>query len=53
MAAKKTEEKKEEPKIYNLEDLYKMQFQDQHGNLVMVRRAYKPRGKLEFYQPRQ
>ena len=37
--------------IFDLEDLYKMKFRDGYGNIVMVRKAYKPRGKLEMYAP--
>ena len=40
----------EEP-IHDLEELWKMTFRDGYGNLVKVRKAYKPRGKLEFYWP--
>lgn len=61
MATKKKTEVIEEPKaeapvnqeIYELEELYKMKFKDVNGATVMVRKAYKPRGKLEFYQPRE
>lgn len=37
--------------IFDLENLYKMKFRDGYGNVVMVRKAYKPRGKLEMYAP--
>lgn len=37
--------------IHDLEELWKMVFRDGYGNLVKVRKAYKPRGKLEFYWP--
>lgn len=47
---KKTEDKQEE-KVYEIEDLWKMKFRDSEGTITMVRRAFKPRGKLEFYQP--
>ena len=46
------EEKKPEEKIYTFEELFSMKFVDGYGNVVMIRKAYKPRGKLEFYQPR-
>ena len=41
----------EEPKLPKVEDLYGMKFEAQDGSIVMVRKAFKPRGKLEFYQP--
>ena len=37
--------------IFDLEELYKMKFRDHNGKIVMIRKAYKPRGKLEFYAP--
>ena len=41
----------EEKKLPKVEDLYGMKFEAQDGSIVMVRKAFKPRGKLEFYQP--
>ena len=56
--AKKTEVIKENDVKENaaapieLEELWKMQFHDPaSGAVVMIRKAFKPRGKLEFYQP--
>lgn len=38
--------------IFDLDELWKMQFIDPvTGKKVMVRKAFKPRGKLEFYSP--
>jgi len=59
MASKKNEEikKNEESKadtsvVYDLESLWEMKFRDpKTGATCMVRKAFKPRGKLEFYQP--
>ena len=40
--------------VYDLSSLYEMRFRDPvTGSVVMVRKAYKPRGKLEFYTPKQ
>ena len=50
----KEEVKEEAPvnqEIFDVEDLFKMKFRDGYGNTVMIRKAYKPRGKLEFYAP--
>ena len=36
--------------IFDLEELWKMKFKDPaSGQIVKVRKAFKPRGKLEFY----
>ena len=56
MASKKNEVKKEEgitepSKVYDLDALWEMKFRDHNGTICMVRKAFKPRGKLEFYQP--
>lgn len=51
MATKKTEKKEEPAQLPMLEDLWKMKFQLEDGTVVMVRKAYSPRGKLEIYQP--
>ena len=38
--------------VYDLSSLFEMKFRDPlNGQVVMVRRAFKPRGKLEFYCP--
>lgn len=38
--------------VYDLSSLYEMKFRDPvNGQIVMVRKAFKPRGKLEFYHP--
>lgn len=38
--------------VYDLASLFEMKFRDPlNGQIVMVRRAFKPRGKLEFYCP--
>lgn len=38
--------------VYDLSSLWEMKFRDpMTGAMVMVRKAFKPRGKLEFYQP--
>lgn len=38
--------------VYDLSSLWKMKFRDPvTGRIVMVRKAFKPRGKLEFYSP--
>lgn len=51
---KKTEEEEvKEEKKYKVEDLYKLEFVAEDGTILMVRRAYRPRGKLEFYAPRK
>lgn len=40
--------------VYDLESLWKMKFRDSRtGEISMVRYAFKPRGKLEFYHPDQ
>ncbi len=38
--------------VYDLESLWSMKFRDgKTGQISMVRKAFKPRGKLEFYHP--
>ena len=38
--------------VYDLRSLWEMKFIDPvTGKKVMVRKAFKPRGKLEFYSP--
>ena len=38
--------------VYDLESLWKMKFRNsKNGEISMVRYAFKPRGKLEFYNP--
>ena len=38
--------------VYDLSSLWEMKFLDPvTGRIVMVRKAFKPRGKLEFYSP--
>ena len=38
--------------VYDLESLWTMKFRDSKtGQISMVRKAFKPRGKLEFYHP--
>lgn len=38
--------------VWDLSSLFEMKFRDPlNGQVVMVRRAFKPRGKLEFYCP--
>ena len=38
--------------IFELDELWKMKFRDPaSGQIVKVRKAFKPRGKLEFYSP--
>lgn len=38
--------------VYDLESLWEMKFRDpKTGEISMVRKAFKPRGKLEFYHP--
>lgn len=38
--------------VYDLSSLWEMKFRDPvTGRVVMVRKAFKPRGKLEFYSP--
>ena len=40
--------------VYDLSTLFEMKFMDPlNGQIVMVRRAFKPRGKLEFYCPEE
>ena len=64
MAYKKTESKNKNEQVadqravddnsvvYDLESLWEMKFRDPvNGRIVKVRRAFKPRGKLEFYSP--
>ena len=49
---KKTENKTDTSPIYDLSALFEMKFRDpMNGQVVMVRKAFKPRGKLEFYCP--
>lgn len=42
----------EEPAVYDVEELYRMKFRTKSGGIVKVRKAFKPRGKLEFYPGR-
>ena len=51
--AKKSEEIKKEEKLPKIEELYKMKFTDDYGNVLMVRKAFGgiPRGRLEIYCP--
>ena len=55
MASKKTEPvKKEEPKevkLPKIEELFTMKFEGPEGEILMVRKAFRPIGKLEVYQP--
>lgn len=65
MATKKKEaEVKEETKnidaekvslideVFDVSSIFEMKFlEPRTGEIVMVRRSYKPRGKLEFYKP--
>ena len=38
--------------VYDLDTLWKLKFRDQKtGEISMVRKAFKPRGKLELYHP--
>lgn len=38
--------------VYDLDTLWKLKFRDQNtGEISMVRKAFKPRGKLELYHP--
>jgi len=38
--------------VYDVNSLFEMRFRDpRDGTICMVRRAFKPRGKLEFYCP--
>lgn len=60
MASKKNEAPKKEESItdtslvYDLESLWDMKFRDPaSGAICKVRKAFKPRGKLEFYQPEE
>ena len=40
--------------VHDLESLWKMKFRNSNtGEISMVRYAFKPRGKLEFYHPDQ
>lgn len=40
--------------VYDLSSLWKMKFRDPiTGELCMVRKAFKPRGKLELYRPEE
>ena len=40
--------------VWDLSTLFEMKFMDPlNGQIVMVRRAFKPRGKLEFYCPEE
>ena len=51
---KKTENKTDTSPVYDLSALYEMKFLDpMNGQVVMVRKAFKPRGKLEFYCPEE
>ena len=60
--AKKNEEAKEQVAkgkdqadtsvVYDLDTLWEMKFRDpMTGEISMVRKAFKPRGKLELYHP--
>ena len=61
MASKKKEEtiksgdqKADTSVVYDLDSLWEMKFRDpKTGAISMVRKAFKPRGKLEFYHPDQ
>ena len=49
-----THEVVQETPVYDLDSLWAMRFRDpETGCKVAVRRAYKPRGKLEFYSPEE
>ena len=38
--------------LFDLNELWSMKFVDPgNGHIVMIRKAFKPRGKLEFYSP--
>lgn len=38
--------------VYDLESLFQMRFRDPNtGTILKVRKAFRPVGKLEFYQP--
>lgn len=40
--------------VYDLDNLWKMKFRNSRtGEISKVRYAFKPRGKLEFYNPDQ
>ena len=40
--------------VYDLTTLFELRFRDPlNGATVKVRRAFKPRGKLEFYHPEE
>lgn len=40
------------PDVFDLDELWKMKFVDpKTGEISMVRKAFKPRGKLELYNP--
>ena len=40
--------------VYDLSSLWEMKFRDPiTGELCMVRKAFKPRGKLELYRPEE
>ena len=42
----------QEPLVYDLDSLWSMRFRDPiSGTTCMVRKAFKPRGKLELYCP--
>ena len=47
------EQKKEDTNVvYDVNSLWNMRFRDPvTGTITMVRKAFKPRGKLEFYNP--
>ena len=41
----------EETKLPKAEDLFSMKFEGPDGEILMVRKAFRPVGKLEFYTP--
>ncbi len=48
----KTEEQVDTSVVYDLSTLWEMKFRDpMTGEISMVRKAFKPRGKLELYHP--
>ena len=50
----KTEEQVDTSVVYDLSTLWEMKFRDpMTGEISMVRKAFKPRGKLELYHPEE
>jgi hypothetical protein len=48
----KTEEQVDTSVVYDLNSLWEMKFRDPiTGEISKVRKAFKPRGKLELYHP--